>query len=284
MVETKPSSKEIDFILHIALSQNNYGVIESVYYKDICSKINISVQKFYDILNSLSQKKLISFEKVNYADVRVKLIGNDCSDERFKVGYLKVAGTDFKNKKFLNMKAGSKLLYLYMQRFIQGKHMLVQNFYSEFCKLFRVVQKSLQVYIHELKENSFLFISKKRNKTYNYEMTMKLSSVLLIKEHFIPREKGFYIDNITDLIKRNFKNRMPEKNPDKVVQDIAELADTKRAEKHSDFVSLIVTAIVNSISKQKQEGTKTPVLNAALINYCLSDAIERSIMEQYGLA
>jgi hypothetical protein len=283
MVAAKTSSKEIDFILHIALSQNEHGVVESVYYKDICSSINISVQKFYDIIHSLSEKKLISYEKINYADVRVRLIGNDCSTENFNSGYLKVAGTDFKNKKFMCMKAGSKLLYLYMQRFIQGKHMLVQNFYSEFCKLFGVVQKSLQVYIHELKENNFLFICKKRNKTYKYEMTMKLSSVLLIN-HIIPREKEFYIENIRALIKRNFKNRMPVKNKDKVVKDIAALADTKRAEKYPNFVSLIVTAISESIDKQKMEGSKSPTLNAALVNLCLSDVLEKDFLKQYGLA
>jgi hypothetical protein len=283
MVKAKLSSCEIDFILYIALSQDVSGTIESVYYKDVCNAIGISIQSFYDILDSLRDKQLITWSKPNRADVKVTLLGNDFSNKRFKDGYLKVAATNFNNAKFKAMKAGAKLLYLYMQRFVQGKHMLVQNFYDEFCRIFQVTRKSLQLYIKELKDNYFLFISKKRNKSYNYEMTMKNSSVLLYKEHEIPREKGLYIKNVKDLIERNFKKRIPKENPDKVTRDIANLADTKRAEKHPDFVSLIVTAISDSINHQRQEGKKEPILNAALVNSCLGNVLEQKLIRKYGL-
>lgn len=46
MVSCQLSSKEIDFILYIAKFQNESGIISSVYYKDVCSAISISIQKF----------------------------------------------------------------------------------------------------------------------------------------------------------------------------------------------------------------------------------------------
>lgn len=285
MISNKLSSKEIDFILYIADSQNDSGRIESVYYKDVCNSIHVSIQKFYDILNSLTDKKMISYEKIHRADVSVILLGNDFSKvdyEKDKIGYMNVAASDFRSEKFINMKAGSKLLYLYTQRFIQGKHMLLDNFYDEFSKLFKVAKKSLQQYIHELKEKKLLFINKKRNKSYNYEMTMKRSTVLYHKQ-IIEREKEFYVNNIAMLIKRNFNRFLPKMESDKITHDIANLADTKRAEKHHNFISLIVDAIKESIRQQKDEGKTVQVLNAALVNSCLSNTIEQQFKEQYGL-
>lgn len=276
MINNKLSSKEIDFLLYIATSQNEFGRIESVYYKDVCSAIDISIQKFYDILKSLSEKGLITYEKIHRADITVTLVGNSfygVDYKKNKPGYLNVAKTDFKNLKWRELKAGSKLLYLYTQRFIEGKHMLVQNFYEEFCKLFDAAKKSLQSYIHELKKKKLLFISKKRNKTYKYEMTMKRSTVLHTKG-LIEREKESYIQNIISAIRRNFKKYLPEKEPDKVLNDIGNLADTKRAEKHTNFAFLIVKAVEDSIRLQKEEKKNRPVLNAALVNSCLGKIIE----------
>lgn len=283
IIEQKTTSKEIDFILYIARFQDEQGVVESVYYKDICNTIDVSIQKFYDILNSLQSKGLITYQKVNRADIRVQFVLNDFSQSDFHEGYLNVATTDFQEIKFRKMKAGSKLLYLYIQRFRQGKHMLVQNFYESFCEIFHVAQKSLQIYLHELKKNYYLFISKKRNKSYNYEMTMKISTVLKIKT-YIPTERDFYINNVANLVKRNFNKYVPKKNADRVVSDIANLAVTNKAAKYKNLVSLIVTAIRHSIDKQHRERKKSPVLNAALINSCLSDVIEYEFMKKYGLA
>ena len=274
MVDQQLSSKEIDFILYIAKYQNESGIISSVYYKDVCSAINISIQKFYDIVNSLQEKDLISTEKISRADICVTLIGNSFYDKDFSVGYLNVASMDLQNQKFCNMKAGSKLLYLYMQRFIQGKHMLVQNFYEGFCKLFQRSKKSIQVYLHELKANYYLFISKKRNRAYNYEMTIKNSTVLNKSKLDVPYEKDGFIDNIKELIKRNFGQALPEQNQDKVLNDIAGLAVTKKAECYQNIAILIVDAVKASLLQQKKEKKQRPVLNAALINMHLSKAMK----------
>lgn len=273
MVQSKLSSREIDFILYLARIQDDYGWIHCVYYKDVCEAISISVQKFYDIMRSLQQKGLILYEKSGQVDYRICLTDNDFSNNDFTCGYLKVSEHDFQSEKFTALKAGSKLLYLYMQRFTKGKHMLVQNFYEEFCRLFQRKRKSIQIYIHELKKNFLLFISKKRNKAYNYEMTMKNSTVLMFDKVRVPHEKSGYFDNIKRLININFSNAMPEKNADRVVNDIISMMDSKKSERYKNFVKLLKQAITDSLDQQRNEGKPRPVLNAALINRYLTRSL-----------
>lgn len=275
MVAERLSSREIDFILYIAQYQLEDGTVQSVYYKDIVEAIDISVQKFYDILCSLQKKQLISVEKTNRADVSVCLLGNDFTDQNFNVGYLKVGTKDFSNEKFRRMKAGSKLLFLYLQRFINGKHMLVQKFYYEFSRIFRVTPKSIQIYLKELRDNFYLFISKKRNKAYNYEMMMKNSTVLDIKGPSRPNERQGVYDNFANMLKVNYKNRLPDDDPDKIVRDIANLADSERGGRgERNFLTLLQKAVEASLAHQKSEGKKKPMLNAAFVNKCLTRLLE----------
>lgn len=278
MVATRLSSCEIDFILYIAQYQLIDGTVQSVYYKDITNAIDISVQKFYDILDSLRKKQLISVEKINRADVVVHLLGNDFSGQDFNVGYLNVGAKDFSNTKFRKMKAGSKLLFLYFQRFTNGKHMLVQHFYDELSQIFHVTVKSLQIYLKELKDNFYLFISKKRNKAYHYEMMMKNSTVLDIKKHLRPTERQGVYENFANLLKVNYKKQLPDERIDQVIDDIVGLADTQRGGRGDRvFLDTLRQAVEASITLQKHEGKVKSVLNAALVNKCLTSLLADKI-------
>jgi hypothetical protein len=280
MVQNKLSSKEIDFILYIGQCQSDEGVVESVYYKDVCDNIDISTQKFYDILKSLKDKGLITHEKANPVDVRVTLCGNSFRDGDYAAGsegYLKISENDFAGNRFRGMKAGSKLLFLYFHRFVNGKHMLIANFYSEFCKLFGIARKTLQIYLHELKKAKLMFVGHKRNKAYNYEITLRRSTVL-VKKKFIDREKELYTRNVESLIKRNYGKYVNDEKDDKAVRDIASMTETKRATRVINFVLLVMKAIEDSILIQKREGKARPGINAALVNACLTDLIDRELL------
>lgn len=278
MIAAKVSKSEIAFLLYIAVGQNESGKVYSVYYKDVCEALSISIQKFYDILTSLSEKNLIRYEKENPADFVVELVGNDFSDKDFSCGYLNVASKEFRSKKFTELKAGSQLLYLYTQRLLNGKHMGVLKFYEDFCEMFQVTRKTLQIYVQQLKEAHLLFISKKRNKAYHYEMTMR-KSTCLDKKGAIPNEKSGYIENIRKMLIANFKQYIQDSS-DKSLSDIAALAGSKRAEKHSNFISLIVASVRVSVKRQKDDKKKEIKINAALVNKCLTGAIERFYANQ----
>ena len=163
-----------------------------------------------------------------------------------------------------------------MQRFSKGKHMLVHNFYTEFCQLFQVTRKSMQIYLHELKMNYYLFVSKKRNRAYNYEMTMKNSTVLDCDKYSVPNENSRYVDNIVELLRRNYKKVLPEKDREreKTLYDIAALTVQKRASKIKDFLTVLFQAIEKSFLVQKQENKETLILNAGLVNKCLTDFLD----------
>lgn len=274
MIEKKLTSKEIDFVLYIANYQDQSGKVMSVYYKDVCEGIHISVQKFYDILNDLSQKEILTYKKEEYADVSVVLNGNDFTDKDFSNGYLKVGAIDFQNEKFAKLKAGSKLLYLYMQRFTNGKHAKVAKFYEDFSELLGVKKKTIQAYIHELKNAALLFVSLKRNKAYNYEMNIRNSTVIHRKLR-VPHEIEGHTSNFSSFISRNFKRMLPKDKDkaQKAIQDTVNLIDSQRAKKYNDFTDRVVAAIKESFRIQILEGKKKPVLNAAYVNKCLTESL-----------
>ena len=63
MIEKKLTSKEIDFLLYISRFQDNNGRVDGVYYKEICQRMHMSNQGFYDVKRSLTEKGLIFIRK-----------------------------------------------------------------------------------------------------------------------------------------------------------------------------------------------------------------------------
>ena len=265
MIENRISSKEIDFLLYIAPMQDESGTVYSVYYKDVCEKIDISIQTFYNILSSLEEKNLILVEKDNNTvDLRVTLLGNDFSDKDYSLGYFKVNEYEFQDKRFTELKAGSKLLYLYLKRCTSGRHGFVQTIYTEFCSLLQASKKTVQAWIHELKEKALLFVSLKRNKAYHYEICIKNSTVL--KKKYIEPETLVTALNYKNYIFRNFKKNIPINTKNDVIDDIVGMTNSNRARKQKGFFKLIITAIQDSFDYQRYQGNKKPLLNAGLVN------------------
>lgn len=281
MIQEKLSSAEIDFILYIARFQNDRGVVQSVYYKDVCEAVGISIQKFYDIRDSLAQKQLIQWAKFYYADIVVTLVDNDFSDKDFTGGYLNVAAKDFASENFRSMKAGSKRLYLYMQRFQAGKHMLTENFYKEFSRMFHVAAQSIRIYLKQLKDNGFLFVNRKRNRAGNYEMGMKNSALLDVKKCGMMTEKEAWHENLAKMLRWNFRTKLPdeEETADRTVRDIVKLLDTYKKKGIGERFGIVLKAVKNSLHLQQGEGKKDPVLNAALVNKCVRQLFEEENLE-----
>ena len=277
MIMEKASRKEIAFILYVARFQDDCGTIYSAYYKDVCKAIRTSAQKFYDILESLSSKGLISYEKVNPVDFVIRLIGNDFSDSDFSCGYVNVESKDFLGTIFSSLKAGAQLIYLYTLRFTKGKHLLLKNFYESFCGLLGVEKKTLVGYMHQLKSSKLIFVKKKKNASGNYEMNINHGNGIDITPANRPREKDGLLKNIGDLVHLNFGRDLPKDC--KQIDDVVGLADTKRAEKQKGFVSILVSAIKESFDIQRDEGKK-PRLNAALVNKRLTKLIKN--LEERG--
>lgn len=115
MMSSHLTSNEVNFILYISRFQDEAGRVCGVYYKDACKNIDVSIQGYYDILNSLQKKGIITFEKKNYFDCDVQINDNDFSDYDYdnlqkSEGYLKTNYLIFTQKSFLQLKANEKLL------------------------------------------------------------------------------------------------------------------------------------------------------------------------------
>ena len=224
----------------------------------------------------MQQKELIECRKVNKIDYCITLKGNDFRDKDFSNGYLNVALQHFNKPEFMDLKAGAKLLYLYMQRFTEGRHMKLKRFYDEFCERFNVAKKTLQEYLRQLNEHYFVISKRKRNKSYNYELCMKNGKVLcynLTDKMNLGSENTLYKSNICQMIGNNYSKYLPDadnskKNED-VLSDIAELCITMFRSDILDVPLLIINAIKKSFNIQLLEGKDKPVLNAAHINTCL---------------
>ncbi|MCI7128982.1 MAG: hypothetical protein MSA09_00150 [Lachnospiraceae bacterium] len=287
MMEAKLTSCEIDFILYIAGYQDDYGRVYSVYYKDICEKIFVSTQKFYDILTSLATKGLISYEKINRADFSVQLIGNSFADQNFSGGYIKTKAFDFQSAKFRTLKAGSKLLYLYMQRFTKGKRVDEKSIYHTFAALLCRSKKSIREYIRELKAEDLLNVSRTRSSQKDknaYIITLKVmdEDELNIGRAKIPREIEGVLNSVKNLIRVNFRRFLPKQDQESVLDDIAGLIRHKEV-KNTDF-TVLVRAVELALEKQKEEGKKHPVVKPALVNKMLPVAVEQRLMQKFKMA
>ena len=272
MIKNRTTSKEIDFLLYISMFQDEHGKVNSVYYKDVCESLNVSIQTFYDVISSLQKKGLVVFYKENSADVTVTLVNNDFSDGDFSCGYLKVASKKFQDKRFMNLKGGSKLLYLYMQRFTSGRHMLVSEFYKHFCEFMGVTAKSIQRYLLELKNAALLFTSRKRNKAYHYEMNLRNSSVLDLFEPDIMAESTAFTENICALIQCNFKKYLPDNDRKRgiLLHNLASLSEQQRF-RGMDPIRYLIDTISLSLRIQKKEKRKNIILSAPYVNKLMSE-------------
>lgn len=285
MMEAKLTSCEIDFILYIAGYQDDYGRVYSVYYKDICEKIFVSTQKFYDILTSLATKGLISYEKINRADFSVQLIGNSFADQNFSGGYIKTKAFDFQSDKFRTLKAGSKLIYLYMQRFTNGKREDEKSFYHTLVALLCRSEKSIREYLYELKDKKLLFVKRTRSSQKDkssYTMRIRVSEKLNIGRAKIPREIEGVLNSVKNLIRVNFRRFLPKQDQESVLDDIAGLIRHKEV-KNTDF-TVLVRAVELALEKQKEEGKKHPVVKPALVNKMLPVAVEQRLMQKFKMA
>mgnify|MGYP000503103919 CR=1 FL=1 len=65
LFEKELTGNEIDFIIALTHLQNGRGEAFGVHYKEMCEKMDISVQAFYDCKKSLAQKGIIQVTKRN---------------------------------------------------------------------------------------------------------------------------------------------------------------------------------------------------------------------------
>lgn len=185
MMKSNLSSKEVDFILYVGRYQNEYGSINGIYYKDICRAIDVSVQGFYDCKKSLERKGIIKCAKNSYFDCDITILDNSfAGKENYGRGYVSLHCNMVRTQEFQQLKAGSKLMALWLMREWSiskarnkkaSYQMLKETFINKFTELLNVSARVARSYLGELKPFLNIYLEKGRK----YFLTFKHDMVTM---------------------------------------------------------------------------------------------------------
>lgn len=169
MIQTKLTSKEIDFMLFIFPLQDNNGNVCGLYYKKLCKCMHMSFQGFYNVMRSLERKGIISCSKSNRMDYDIKILDNSFrNEEDRKDGYIPANYNILHDDEFYKLKAGAKLLALQILKISgagKGEYEIgTDKFYVKYTEMFGVSKRVMRTYLMQLKP--FFSIGIKNGKYY----------------------------------------------------------------------------------------------------------------------
>ena len=239
MLKAKLTSAEFDFIMCLAMRQDNQGHVSGVYYREICKQINISYQEFYNILYALEAKGLIIRSKENYIDHEITITDNVCESKAdFSEGYVHLT-TMFTSDKFRKMKVGAKFIAIEMYKCATAKGGSYQRkkkaFYEEWSNRLGVQKRSIRQYLREIEfffsvgsKNGNLYITpKKHAKEYTRQSETKNCAYAYVKSVCI-------------------RNKIPYSEKDKNVESVAGLIIQYQKEA-ADITRKVAACVKNSV-------------------------------------
>lgn len=166
--ERNLTNMEIVFLIHIARFQDEYGRVMGIYYRDICASCGMSIQTFYDVLYSLADKGIITYNRVN-DDYDITILNNDFSYKgSYEEGYINVSRSVFDSKSFRSLRAKEKMLFMFFMKVTHenGKSYQIgtEKFYKKYTTLLGVTKNILRTYLHSLRK--FFSIGRKDGKYF----------------------------------------------------------------------------------------------------------------------
>lgn len=240
------TSKELDFILHIARFQNDAGEVRGVYYRDFSDCM--SVQSFYDVKNSLEKKGIIKVKKNCDIDYDIVINGNDFTDKDFSVGYINLGHAVFKNKNFSIMKVNEKLLLMDLMRITYSNkghwQISCNSFFERYTKMFGVTVRVLRNYMHSIRQFFDIKLVK-----FKYLLTPKAN---IYKSPGAKSDNQLYGEAIVKTLCRRSKIK---EYKEKELKDTANLIwqyPVRIKELAVDAVDVLAEAIQNSLQILKE--------------------------------
>ena len=143
------SKTEMNIFLQCVRYQDEKGQVIGAYYKYFMDLLGFkSKQTFYNVLRSLSEKKLLSYTQNVRGDYDIH-VENQAYVHQEKPDYIDL------NKVF-QLKAHEKYILLDLMRSTalnNGIRVIrVEEFYHRYCKALRVSKRVIQVYLHTLRK------------------------------------------------------------------------------------------------------------------------------------
>lgn len=257
------SSKEISFLLYVIRYQNQRGQVTGVHYRDVCDHIFISVQTFYTVLHSLKDKGFIDYEKNHYTDYDITILDNDFTKPSERKGYIVLTDRLFEMQAFHSLKAGEKLLALYIYRYNALNKRPYQIGCDKFIKKWKsklqVTERVLKGYLYKLKNLSLIFTSVRRDQ---YVMGPQKHTV--VKNEAIADRKYCHRGIVSSVCRRNKVKNYGEKE----IKDTCELLDQyteKAAVSGMDVVTCFSQAL-KKITRFYKDHERERVLEPAFVN------------------
>ncbi len=162
---------EMDLIYYFVENQDNVtGKVLGVHHKDVCAGTGMVKQSFYNALQSLKDKEIITYERhEDGAYYTVTVLDNTFPDKKsLSKGYIDLQKKVFHSKEFKELKAHEKYLVLYFCKRThenQGSFCIyVKKLYENLTKLLKVTERVVRSYLHSLKR--FFSIGIKSGKYY----------------------------------------------------------------------------------------------------------------------
>ena len=254
MIVAKLTSKEIDFMLYISRFQDDDGHISGVHYKEVCDNAEMSYQGFYDVKQSLIDKNFIVCDKSNRIDHDITILNNSFrGEEDFKAGYVKTNHNIFYTQEFRCLKAGAKLLAMWIMiasySGVGEWRIGTAKFYDKYTKIFGVTKRVMRSYLMQLKE--FFSIGIKEGIYY-----IRPKNVIYKKPGQKTENEDYAEHEVDVTCRRNRIKVLSEKDK----KDVCELATRqyKRVAQvyNLDIIGLLKEAIVISLDRLNMNNPK----------------------------
>ena len=150
------SRTEMNIFLQCVRYQDEEGQVVGAYYKYFMDLLGFkSKQTFYNVLRSLSEKKLLSYTQNVKGDYDIH-VENQAYVHQEKPDYIDLNKEIFQSKEFFRLKAHEKYMLLDLMRSTalnKGIRVIrVEEFYQKYCKALQVSKRIIQIYLHTLRK------------------------------------------------------------------------------------------------------------------------------------
>ena len=150
------SRTEMNIFLQCVRYQDDQGQVIGAYYRYFMKLLGFkSKQTFYNVLRSLSEKKLLTYAENVKGDFDI-WINNPVYSKQEKPDYIDLNKVIFQSKEFFGMKAHEKYMLLDLMRSTalnRGIRVIrVEEFYNKYCKALHVTKRVIQMYLCTLRK------------------------------------------------------------------------------------------------------------------------------------
>lgn len=161
--KSNPTKAENSFLFYICKRQNDQGQVVGIHHS-VADTLCFESQTFYNVLQSLSQKQIITYTRNVEGDYDITITGNDFSDGDYSRGYISLRKAIFSAASFHELKARAQLMLMDLMYRCQcngGKWQIgYEKFYDRYIEFLGAKRRAIREYLGAIRK---LF------KTYIYD-------------------------------------------------------------------------------------------------------------------